>query len=239
MAREDTKTAGADGLAQALSDDKTAQAEQLETQEQPVQTRSLDELVQALSGPSRKERQNSAHEICLLAQTEPEALLPHLAALTDAVSRPEAQTRWEILDAFCALISLDCSHADGAVEAALDALYDEESGMLRATAFRFFTARAASGKKQAAQAWPLLDEALQCFHGDPEYLGMLDALIAFLEAGPVDRATAEAIVARMDFDAQNSKGRLGLRSRRIVELAKQGGSKSACTGSGSSSSEKK
>ncbi|MEE8715606.1 MAG: hypothetical protein SOI26_07075 [Coriobacteriales bacterium] len=187
------------------------------------ETRSMDEralasLVGMLSGASRKDRQSSAHTISQIAQANPEVLVPYIDNLVDAIDRPEAQTRWEVLDALSSVCSVDPEGAKRASEGAEEALYDEESGMLRATAFRFFSKLAATSQENAAQIWPLLDEALQCFHGDPEYLGMLEDVANLLESGCVDARTRGEIASRVKFDAQNGKGRLASFSKRIIDL---------------------
>ena len=60
-------------------------------------------LIEELSGASRRRRQEVAHQLALTARARPELMLPHVDALVDALSRPEAQTRWEVLDALSAV----------------------------------------------------------------------------------------------------------------------------------------
>jgi hypothetical protein len=181
----------------------------------------LSVLVDQLSSASRKDRQNSAHTISQIAQENPEKLVPFADQLVDAIRRPEAQTRWEILDALSSVCAISPDIAERAVEGAEEALYDEESGMLRETAFRFFTRLAATSRMNAAQYWPLLDEALQCFHGDPEYLGLLDSVTWLVENADLDSKTRSSIAARMKFDAESGKGRIRTFSKRIYDLTKQ------------------
>ena len=57
----------------------------------------LASLIDDLSGNGRRKRQLAARVVNLVAQREPELLAPYLPDLIDALYRPEAQTRWEIL----------------------------------------------------------------------------------------------------------------------------------------------
>ena len=59
----------------------------------------LSALIDDLSSSSRRTRQLAARVVNLLAQREPEMLVPFIEQLVDALYRPEAQTRWEVLDA--------------------------------------------------------------------------------------------------------------------------------------------
>lgn len=183
--------------------------------------KTLEGLIAALSGSNRKERQNSAHTIALIAREDANVLVPYVDQLVEAIARPEAQTRWEVLDALAAISAVDPAKTERAMEGAEDALYDEESGMLRCTAFRFMSKLASTSSQRATKVWPLLDEALQCFHGDPEFGSMLDAVIEMLQTGEVDHATREAIAGRMTFDAEAGKSPLASRAQRIVELSKE------------------
>ena len=58
----------------------------------------LSALIEDLSSSSRRTRQLAARVVNLLAQRDPALLVPCIEQLIDALYRPEAQTRWEILD---------------------------------------------------------------------------------------------------------------------------------------------
>ena len=180
----------------------------------------LGSLVATLSGRERKARQSSAHAISLIARQSPEKLAPHIDALVDAIDRPEAQTRWEILAALTSLAAVDPVCAAKAFEGAEESLYDEESGMLRYTAFRYFAKLAMAGPDWCRKVWPLLDEALQCYHGDPEFAGMLDAMVDLAQTD-IDAQTRAALCDRMKFDAQAGKSPLAYRAQHIIELCKK------------------
>ena len=66
----------------------------------------LNELIEALSGGSRRGRQQAAKVIAAVAAANSEILVPHAAALVDALERPEAQTRWECLDTLAQIVTL-------------------------------------------------------------------------------------------------------------------------------------
>lgn len=185
-----------------------------------LKTSSMDALIEELSGASRRRRQEVAHKIAAAAKDEPERVLPHVDALIDALFRPEAQTRWEVLDAMTSVAKVDPDTAAKAREGAETSLFDEESGLLRLTAFRYFTTL---GQQPgwSTKVWPLLDEALQCYHGDPEFSGMLDAVAEFVQAPNVDDSVRAALAERMKFDAQSGKGALSNRARQLIELCAQ------------------
>ena len=64
--------------------------------------------------------------------------------------------------------------------------------------------------------WPLLDEAIQCYHGDAEYRDMLAALIG-LARGCASDATRKALAGRVTFDAENGAGYIKTFSAEILQ----------------------
>ena len=60
-------------------------------------------------------------------------------------------------------------------------------------------------KKRSENAWPLIDEAIQCYHGDVEFNDMLNAVAEFA-TGKLSEHVKEALVERMSFDAHNGRG---------------------------------
>ena len=176
----------------------------------------LQSCVEALSGSSRRERQQAAKVVAGVAKVNPELVLPHAAALVDALERPEAQTRWECLDALISLIPLDSRACDKAVPGAESALFDEDSGPLRLAAMRFLCYLGATTEKRSEKVWPLIDEGIQCCHGDLEFQDMLLAVIDF-SAGKLDPSVKTALADRMRFDATNGRGMLKRRATQILE----------------------
>lgn len=178
----------------------------------------LEQVVEAISGDDRRLRQRCAGALSAVSRMQPELLLPYAHELADALHRPEARTRWECLDALTNLVPLDARSTDKGVSGAETSLYDEDSGPARLAAFRFLAAYGATTENRAARVWPLLDEAIQCYHGDPEYQDMLTSTIAFAK-GKASREVKDELVARMKFDADNGQGQLGRRSREAVQAA--------------------
>lgn len=175
----------------------------------------LSELTEALSGGSRRARQNAAAVLSLVAKENPEALLVHGSAVIDALNRPEAQTRWECLDVLTSLVDQDSRMCDKAIAGAEAALFDEESGPVRLAAMRFLCKLAATTENRSEKIWPLIDEAIQCCHGDLEFQDMLIAIGDFSEGKLAPHVKSE-LGARMKFDAENGKGALKRRAQRIV-----------------------
>ena len=176
----------------------------------------LNELIEALSGGSRRGRQQAAKVIAAVAAANSEILVPHAAALVDALERPEAQTRWECLDTLAQLVPLDGRTCEKAVPGAETALFDEDSGPLRLAAMRFLCRLGATTEKRSEKLWPLIDEGIQCWHGDLEFQDMLIAIIDFSQ-GKLAPEVKAALADRMRFDATNGRGMLKKRAIQIVE----------------------
>lgn len=179
-------------------------------------------LVEDLGAPSRRTRQDAAHAVAALATEDAAALTPFVPDLVDGLERPEAQTRWELLNVLTALSAIDPAPLGDAVEIAEASLFDEDSSMVRLAAFRFMVQQALASEEASAEIWPLLDEAVQCFHGDPEYRDMLVALVAFAK-GPASAEVRDALADRVAFDAEKSAlPYIRTYSAEIVEAAKAG-----------------
>lgn len=179
---------------------------------------SRDALVMQLRGPRRRERQEASHELARLCKEDPELILPVADELVDALGRPEAQTRWECLDALAILAACHPSDVAMARDGAEEALFDEESAPVRLAAFRFLASYGATSQARSDEVWPLLDEAVQCYHGDSAYHDMLVALLEFAR-GKISDRSREALVSRMSFDAENGHGYIRGFSREIVDAA--------------------
>jgi hypothetical protein len=180
----------------------------------------LRSLVSNLAGGERRLRQFSAGAIAVIAEQQPELLTQFIPQITDTLHRPEAQTRWESLETLARIVAFDPDAADEAVSGAEDSLYDEENGSARLGAVRFLAAYGAIDTKRSQKVWPYIDEAIQVYHGDPEFQDMLVAIIGFA-AGKLARPVKQALRARMKFDAENAKGVLQQRAAQIVELCRK------------------
>lgn len=165
---------------------------------------------------SRKNRQHAAGVFNLISQEHPEALLPIIPSLLEGLERPEAQTRWNTLEALENLVPLAPDECLKAFDGAEDALFNDKDGFLREKAFSFFCTLASLSSETAARVWPLLDEAIQCYHGNPEFPGMLAGLLRFVECD-LPQDVKDALKERLAFDAKNNKGSLGKRSLQIIE----------------------
>ena len=157
----------------------------------------LEGIVAALAGPSRRVRQNASSVLAQVAKIDPEKLAPHADEFIDALNRPEAQTRWESLDVLTELVPIDSRACDKALAGAEAAL-------------------GSTTENRSMKVWPLLDEAIQCYHGDYEYQDMLIALISFAD-GKIAPEVKEGLAERVKFDAEHGKGALKRRSQQIIE----------------------
>jgi hypothetical protein len=186
--------------------------------EQAIQSPAiLVALIENLSKEARRVRQFSAAAIGVISENDPEILVGHIPHIVDALHRPEAQTRWESLEVLTRIVSYDPQSCDDAIIGAEGSLYDEESGTARLAAVRFLCAYGALDAKRSARVWPLLDEAIQCYHGDPEFQDMLASVIGFA-GGHISKDVRGSLASRMGFDAANGKGVLKRRATQIIEL---------------------
>ncbi|ERL07865.1 hypothetical protein J2S71_001470 [Olsenella profusa DSM 13989] len=176
----------------------------------------LETLVAELDGSNRRHRQESARELARRAREGVSDLFEYAGDVIDGLDRPEAQTRWELLDVLSEMAKEDPGCVEEAFEGAEASLFDEESSAVRLAAFRFLTSFGATEPARSAQVWPILDEAVQCYHGDPEYRDMLGCLLEFA-GGSIAPDVADALHARIDFDAQNGRGYIKAFSCEIVE----------------------
>lgn len=179
----------------------------------------LDELCEMLSTGSRRERQVASTAIALVAKGNPESLVPHVDKLIDALNRPEAQTRWECLETLAILVDYDARNCNKAIPEAEASLFDEESGPVRLAAMRFLCKLGATTANRSEKVWPLIDEGIQCYHGDLEFNDMLVALLDF-SAGKLSDEVKKQFAARMSFDAANGKGTLQRRAQQIIDNLK-------------------
>jgi len=182
---------------------------------------SVEYLIGALTGARRRSRQEAAHMIALWAHKDVTQVLPYADELVDALYRPEAQTRWEAFDALGEIALKDADLVAEGFDGAEASLFDDGSAIVRLAAFRFLCRLGASSPQRSDAAWPLLDEAIQCYHGDPEYRDMLIALLEFA-GGNLSDATRDALIARVGFDAENGTNYIKVFSSQIIAAAKGG-----------------
>ena len=177
----------------------------------------LGALIENLALDQRRVRQFSAAVLNVVSDMEPALLAAHIDQIIDALYRPEAQTRWECLEALSNLVAFAPDACDAAVIGTEASLYDEGSGAARLAAMRFLCAYGALDAARAAKVWPYIDEGIQCYHGDPEFQDMLISVTQFA-SGKIGSTIRKSLRDRMDFDAKNSKGQLGRRAAAIVEI---------------------
>lgn len=180
----------------------------------------VDRLIDEVSGPVRRARQEASHTLTSMLADDPNALgdkLPAVAeAMVDALFRPEAQTRWEALDALRYIADVDPTLVEDSYEGAEASLFDENNSRVRVSAFCLIARMGSKSLDAAEKAWPLLDEAIQCYHGDVEFNDMLNAVAEFA-TGKLSEHVKEALVERMSFDAHNGRGALKRKAQTIID----------------------
>lgn len=181
-------------------------------------------VVAALAGDDRRSRQVAASVVHGIAEEHADLLRDHVDELADALHRPESQTRWEVLGVFDQLVAVDARLVDKALEGAETALHDEESGVVRLAAFRLLTSYGSTTARRSERVWPLIAEAVRCYHGDAEFPAMLSGLIKMVSASASDEVKTAA-AALMAFDAENGRGLLKRKATQIVNCAPKKGAK--------------
>ena len=186
----------------------------------PVDEEEIKQLVELLAGANRRKRQEASHTIALISQENAEAVVAYVDELIDALYRPEAQTRWEVLTALSKLAPAHPELVDEAYDGAEASLFDEDSAIVRLAAFRFLLQLGMCSPERSDRVWGIVDEAIQCYHGDPEYRDMLVALSDFAR-GDISEDTRAALITRVGFDAENGRGYVRIISNEIVAVAKE------------------
>ncbi|GAB4280760.1 MAG: hypothetical protein Kow0056_15460 [Coriobacteriia bacterium] len=181
----------------------------------------MAKLVTRLSADSRLERAKAAKLVHDAACVDPLRLEPHLGQLVEALDLPEPQTRWEILGALEEIARVKPMWLDAAVEPATHSLHDEGSSVVRLAAFKMLATYGASSKARASKVWPLLDEALRCYHGDSEYPGMLNALAVMVEGKAPPEVVKEAALL-VEPDASHPKAAIARGAKRVFAIATGG-----------------
>ncbi len=167
--------------------------------------KTVDELLEDLTSSRRRVRQDAAHELALIAHEDPELVVHGIPTLIQALQYPEAQTRWEVLNVLAGLTAEHACQLSKAFDGAESSLFDEDSATVRLAAFHFLALFGSTSQKRSDKVWPLLDEAIQCFHGDSEYRDMLSHMLSFAK-GTISQASRAALAERISFDAQSGHG---------------------------------
>jgi len=172
-------------------------------------------VVDTLSGPDRAQRILASRAVHTMAIAEPSVLKECPDELADALERPEAQTRWEILGALEQIVEIDARVVDKSLDGTTAALHDADSGVVRLAAFRLLAAYGATTETRSEKIWPLLNEGIRVYHGDSEFPQMMTGLIRLVQGNASDDVR-EAAAETMSFDAEHSKGLTGRRARQVV-----------------------
>ena len=178
----------------------------------------LAQVMEALRGSDRRARQHASRVVHAIAIHDPGALRAYGDTLAEALDVPESQTRWEVLGTLEKLVPVDARLIDKALPGITTALHDAESGVVRLAAFRVLCAYGSTTAKRSERVWPLVDEGLRVFHGDPEFPAMLVGVVRLITGNASDDVKLAA-AERMEFDAEHSKGLVARRARQIVDAA--------------------
>ena len=161
--------------------------------------------VEQLQGGVRRSRQEASQVLARIAKEDPASVADCADALVAALEVHEAQTRWQCLEALSEIARVSPESIVGGFDGAEEALFEEGSPSIRVATFRYFCCYSKISPEFSAKAWPIMAEALQCFHGDPEYRDMLICL-RDVAGADLDQSVRANLNARMSFDAKNGRG---------------------------------
>lgn len=178
------------------------------------------DLVESLKSTHRLGRMAASHELRVRAEKDASELVQYAQDMNRALSSVEAQTRWELLSALSAVAAVDIKAVARTFREAEASLFDDESSAVRLAAFRFFVVFGANNEKNSDKAWPLIDEFIQCYHGDPEYRDILTQLVCFAK-GNLSQKTRKSFTDRLSFDAESAHGYIKTFSVEIIEILKR------------------
>ena len=181
-----------------------------------------DELVLLLGGRNRRQRQEAAHELAGIARADSTLVGEVVDDLIAALEVSEAQTRWECLDALSEVVQAFPQCVEGAFDGAEESLFDEGSASARLAAFRFLSLYGSQSPEVSLRAWPLIREAVQCYHGDAEYRDMLICLLGFAR-GSIAPEVGDSLAECMAYDAKNGTGFYRAYSSEICAAIKEHG----------------
>ena len=176
------------------------------------------DVIKVLAGEGRSQRALAAHVVQLVSEQKPELVVEFAPQLTDALFRPEAQTRWRALAALEAITKVNAKAVDKTIPHAVTSLHDVDSGIVRLSAFRLLCEYGGTTNRRSETIWPYIDEALRVYHGDPEFPHMLTAVHRLVSCSASDEVKA-AVVSRLKFDADNASGIVGHRAKLILTCA--------------------
>lgn len=169
---------------------------------------------------SRHKRQVASTVVYEVACRDLDRVECHAKEILDGLNRPECQTRCEVLKTLTLFVDKHAKEAMKSIEAAETALFDENSGPLRLSAYEYLCKLGATSEARSREIWPLIDEATQCFHGDVEFNDMLIALVAF-SCGKIDTEVAKELADLMKFDSENATGNLKAKSNEVISNCKK------------------
>ena len=179
----------------------------------------LKKLADSLMDDTRRNRQIASEVLLMVARDDPSSVAEFIPVFIEALNRPEAQTRWQCLDILTMMVEKDARACEKAIPGAETALFDEDSGPARLAAMKFLCKFGATTALRSEKTWPLIDEGIQCYHGDTEFNEMLTALTEF-SAGKLSAQVKQELNDRMAFDAANGRGTLKKRALQILENTK-------------------
>jgi hypothetical protein len=174
-------------------------------------------LVEALSSSSRLTREYSSQALCDIAHSNAELIEEFKDDFIDALHRPEAPTRYNSLEIIRCLSLKDMRLIDRAWDGVEECLYDEDSGTVRLEAFRLLTTYGETTPARSKKAWPLISDALRCYHGDPEFMTMLNEFITMLK-GNVSEEVRQEACNQFQFNADNATGLFKRKAQEIVSF---------------------
>lgn len=176
----------------------------------------LENLVKMLESSSRLERHKASCVLHAYCEENSEQVADYIPDIVKGLKAKEAQTRWELLEVLALVVEECPTPCNKAINDAEACLFDEDNGMVRLAAMKFLCRYGATSRSRSDKTWPLIDEGIQCYHGDAEFGDMLNAIILFSQ-GKISDNVKNELAHRMRFDAEMNKGMIKRKAALIIE----------------------
>ncbi len=176
----------------------------------------LEAVVKMLESSSRLERHRASSVLHIYSEEAPKSVAEYIPHIIKGLKAKEAQTRWELLEVLALVVDESPTPCNKAINDAEACLFDEDNGIVRLAAMKFLCKYGATSRSRSDKIWPLIDEGIQCYHGDIEFGDMLNAIIHFSQGKLSDTVKSE-LAERMRFDAEMNIGMIKRKASLIIE----------------------
>ena len=155
-----------------------------------------------------------------IADKDASVLLPFADDIASGLTKPEAQTRWEVLHALDQMGKAGQRYDEDVLVAAEDSPLRRDQRIRARGGLPLFCGYGSASTDNLEGGRTQIDEAIQCYHGNPEFTDMPHAARRLCRGKHLACHELRALAQRMKFDSENASGTLRMRSEQIVAAHK-------------------